>query len=85
MTSIVIETGVVAEFEGKYWGVVHEGGGHGDPKQYGWTDITKARIGNPEYCTKPTSFTYEHSPYYAVLARAKLVTLKKTIHYEVDA
>jgi hypothetical protein len=69
MTSIVIETGVVAEFEGKYWGVVHEGGGHGDP----------------EYCTKPTSFTYEHSPYYAVLARAKLVTLKKTIHYEVDA
>jgi hypothetical protein len=83
--STVIKTGVVAELEGKYWGVVYEGGGHGDPTHYGWTDITRACIGNPKYCTKPTSFTYEHSSYYAVLARAKLVTVKKTTHYEVEA
>jgi hypothetical protein len=85
MISTVTETGVVAEFEGNYWGVIHEGGGHGDRAHYGWTDITKARIGNPQYCTKPTSFTYENSPYYAGLARAKLVTVKKTTHYEVEA
>lgn len=78
------ETGVVAESDGKYWGVIHQGVGHGEGTAYGFGDISAARIGNPEYCLSATSFTYKGSSDYLKLSSARLVSVKKITTYEVE-
>lgn len=82
-----IETGVVPELDGKYWGIVREGGGHGDGDVYGFVDLSKdansVKLSNPKYCSEPTDVTYEKSPYHEILSKAKLVLIRKTTTYEV--
>ena len=82
MKSIKIIEGVVAEFEGKYWGFQH-----GDA-QYTHNDfgsLENADISDPAYCVKATDKTYNNGSYnpdYEKLSKAKLVRVKKTITIE---
>ena len=82
----VIKEGVVAEYNGKYWGVQYE---DGQSTSYGFGDISNASIGNPKYCLKPTDMTYDpanaggYNPYYNELKKATLVKVRKTIKFEL--
>ena len=80
MKKTLTTTGVVAEFNGAYWGVQH-----GDA-QYTCADfgpIENATIANPEYCQRPTDLTYKGSYDTEKLAKARLVTVTRTLIYEV--
>lgn len=79
MKKVELIEGVVAEYNGKFWG-----------KQYGdsrkdFGDLERAEISDPKYCTKPTDmvrnseYNYEHDK----LKRAKLLMVKKTITIEI--
>lgn len=78
-----VKTGVVAELGGKYWGVTHAGGGHGEGTSYGWGDIDKAKVSDPEFCHSPADMVYRGSPYARELAYAKLRQVRITTFYEV--
>jgi hypothetical protein len=51
---------VVAELDGKYWGVTYQDG-YGTT--YGFVSIDDASYHNPEYCEKPTDMTWTPDPY----------------------
>lgn len=82
-----IETGVVPELDGKYWGIVRGGGGHCGAEVRGFGSLFDAGfsvvLSDPKYCTKPTDVANETSPNYGKLSKAKLVLLRKTTVYEV--
>ena len=87
MKKVEIIEGVVAEYNGKFWGVQYADG-HCTSKDFG--DFENAEISNPKYCTKPTDMTwnpqntngYNHE--YELLKKAKLVRVKKTITTEFE-
>jgi len=73
--------GVVAEKDGKYWGVQRKDS-HFTVEGFG--DITTANISNPKFCKRPTDMTYGRSPYIRDLKQAvlKKVIIKTT--YEIE-
>lgn len=77
---IVIKTGVVAELNGKYYGIQYE---DGHSRSYDFGPIEKAVIADPKYCSKPTSMTYSTSPDIKKLEMAKLVNIKVVTTYEI--
>ena len=87
MKKVEIIEGVVAEYNGKFWGIQYADG-HSTSKDFG--DFEKAEISNSKYCTKPTDMTwnpqetnrYNHE--YELLKKAKLVKVKKTITTEFE-
>ena len=87
MKKVEIIEGVVAEYNGKYWGIQYQDG-HCTSKDFG--DIEKAEISNPEYCTKPTDMTWDpentngYNHEYELLKKAKSVKVKKTITIEFE-
>ena len=69
--------GVVAEYEGKFWG-------EQECEQMGFGDLDSAEISKSEFCKKPTDKTSESNhTYFAALSKAKLVNIKKTITSEI--
>ena len=74
MKKVEIIEGVVAEYNGKFWGIQYADG-HSTSKDFG--DFEKAEISNSKYCTKPTDMTwnpqntnrYNHE--YELLKKAK--------------
>lgn len=85
MKNTEIIEGVVAELNGKFWGVQYKDG-HGTSNDFG--DLTKANIGNPDFCKSPTDMTWNpefqnrYNPDYELLKKAKLVKVRKTIIIE---
>ena len=83
MKNVKIIEGVIAEYNGKYWGKQ-------EWENMDFGDIERADISNPEYCKKPTDKTYDpkntngYNPHYDKLSRAKLVKVKKTITTEFE-
>lgn len=74
--------GVVAEYNGKYWGKTYE---DGHSTVYEFTDINNAHISDPEYCHIPTDMTYgAHSPHHKELLKAALKKIKVITIYEVE-
>ena len=77
--------GVVAELNGKYWGT-QWADGQSTCNDFG--PIEKAKIKDPDFCTKPTDMTYNpentygFNPDYDKLKLAKLIKIKKTTIYE---
>jgi len=80
-------TGVVAVYNGKYWGKQHSDAQH-TCNDFGGFD--KATISNPEYCQAPTDMTYDpkntngYNPDFDKLSKAKLVMVVKTITTEFE-
>jgi len=78
--------GVVAEYNGKYWGTQYadERSTNND-----FGDIENAIICDPKYCLKPTDMTWNpqntlgRNHEYDLLKNAKLVKIKKTITTEI--
>ena len=79
MKRIFIESGVVAELNGRFWGCLYE---DGHSTSYGFGDISTAIISDPKYCKHPTDMTYEGSHYIKELRKAKLKKVTKTSTYE---
>jgi hypothetical protein len=68
--------GVVAEYNGLYWGDQTWG--------YEYGNLVYARIEDPEFCKEPTHMTFpikngSSNPYYDQLKKAKLITVVKTV------
>jgi len=88
MEKVKVIEGVVAEYNGKYWGKQYEDG-YGTSKDFG--EFDKAQISDPEHCKKPTDMTYDpqntngYNPDFDKLSKARLVKVKKTIttHFEI--
>jgi len=81
MKKTIVKTGVVAEFEGKYWGIVYQ---DGKCCSEGFTDIEKAHVADPEYCKAPVHMSYAGSYDCTRLRKAKLVNIKITTTYETE-
>ncbi len=87
MKKVKVIEGVVAEYNGKYWGTQYADG-YSTSKKFG--DFEKAEISNPEFCTKPTDMTwnpqsadgYNHE--YNELSKARLIKVRKTIITEFE-
>lgn len=73
---LVIEEGVVCELDGKYWGKQYQ---DGYSTAYGWGNIENARISDPKFCKIPEDMTYKGSPDAEILARGRLIAIRKTI------
>lgn len=73
------QTGVVAEFEGKYWGVQYA---DGSVTSYGFGDIEKAEVSNPEFCKTPTDKARTNLQ-QEELYKARLVAIEVTTQYRV--
>ena len=71
-------TGVVAELDGKYFGLEYA---DGHCTCYGFVDIDMAEIGDPEFCKVPTDMTYKDSLYYDQLCTATLRKVTKLTTY----
>jgi len=70
--------GVVAEYEGEFWG-------EQEWEQMGFGDLDKAQISKQEFCKKPTDKTSPNShSHFAALSKSKLVKIKKTITTEIE-
>ncbi len=84
---IKIENGVVAEYKGKYWGVQRVDSYSTD---IGFGVLSKAYIGNPEFCKTPTDMTYSpentggYNPHFDKLKKAKLVGVRKTTTVKIE-
>lgn len=79
MKKRIEKTGVVAEFEGEYWGIQYADG-QCTVEDFG--PIEKADVSNPEFCTKPTDKTWTprpDSPYNPDYEKLQKATLKKII------
>jgi hypothetical protein len=78
MKNVKIIEGVIAEYNGKYWGEQEH-----ETMDFG--DIETAHISNPKFCKKPTDKTsinlYSD---YESLSKAKLIKIKKTITTEFE-
>lgn len=87
MKNIVVESGVVAMYNGGFWGEQFE---DGNSTHYDFGDFTKAHIGNPQYCTKPTDMTWNpentngYNPHYEKLMKSKLVKVIRTTTIELE-
>jgi len=78
MKKVQVTKGVIAEYEGKYWGKQEWG-------DMDFGDIERAEISNPEFCKKPTDkTTIGNKRYYDSLSRAKLINVKVTITTEIE-
>jgi hypothetical protein len=84
---VKIIEGVVADYNGKYWGKQH-GDAQYTCNDFG--DLDNADISNPEFCTKPTDKTYDptntngRNPDYDQLSKARLIKVRKTITTEIE-
>lgn len=83
---IEIIEGVVAEYNGKYWGTQYQDS-HSTENDFGHWE--KADISNPNYCKTPTDKTWcqknnELNPEYNKLKNARLVKVRKTITTEFE-
>lgn len=78
------ETGVlVMKGENLAWGIVYEGGGHGDPTAYGWMPPADCDLSDPRHCKEPWHLTYKGSPSAAELQRhGRIVHVRRTITIE---
>ena len=87
MKKVEIIEGVVAKFEGKYWGIQY-GDGRIINKNFG--ELIDAEIGDPSFCTKATDMTWNpnntngYNIEYELLKNAKLVRIKKVITTEIE-
>ena len=78
MKNLKIIEGVIAEYNGKYWGKQEWG-------NMDFGDIERAYISDPEFCKKPTDKTSENQiSYYNALSKAKLIKIKKIITTEFE-
>lgn len=77
---VIVETGVVAELDGGFFGIQYE---DGRSTSYGFGPIEKATIREPRFCRKPTDMTWRDSHMVEPLSRATLKTITKTTTYEV--
>jgi hypothetical protein len=81
-----VSNGVVAEYNGKYWGELYS---DGHSTSNGWVEIDKAKIHNSEFCKKPTDMTYspqngyEHED-YRNLKKSTLKGVKITQIFEIS-
>ena len=79
-----VREGVVAEFDGTYWGVQEEdNGGPGPWKAWGFGPIQKAELNDPRFCHKPEDMTYPSDPDREKLKLARLVPVRITTTWEV--
>ena len=76
-----IMKGVVAEFEGKFWGIQYE---DGHSTSCGFGPINNAAISDPKYCKRPEGMTYANSHYLKELKKATLRKVVRTTVYEVE-
>lgn len=76
-----IQVGVVAELNGKYFGLQYE---DSQCRSYGFGPIEKATISDPDFCQQPERLTYKGSPDERELKKATLRTIKKTITWEIS-
>jgi len=87
MKKVKIIEGVVAEYNGKYWGTQYADG-HSTSKDFG--DLEKAEISDSEYCKNPTDMTWDpkntngYNHEFDKLSKAKLIKIKKTITTEFE-
>lgn len=77
------ETGVMVMKDGKGWGMVSGGGGHGEGRIDGWVDPEDAIIHDPQFCTQPTDVTYPGSFDIRELSTAKLVKVVRKTTVEI--
>jgi hypothetical protein len=81
MEKTITITGVVAEYNGKYWGIEYA---DGHSTSYDFGDLENAQMHDPEFCKKPTDMTHDprqtngYNPNYNKLLKAKLVIITKT-------
>ncbi len=80
MMTRTVQTGVVAEYKGKYWGKQY---GDGKCTVYGYGPIENAKVSDPEYCLEPRDMTYRGSRDEQELNKATLLPFRETITYEV--
>ena len=82
MKKVEVIEGVVAEYNGKYWGTQYK---DSQCTSNGFGDFDKALIEDEKYCKKPTDMTYHpknaggYNPDYIELEKSKLINVKKTI------
>lgn len=76
-----VRKGVVAELEGKYWGIQYK---DGKCTEYGFGPLASAHVSNQDHCLSPTDMTYKGSPYLALLRKASLRNITITTVYEVE-
>ena len=87
MKKVEIIEGVVAKFEGKYWGIQYSDE-HIINKNFG--ELIDAEISDPSSCTKATDMTWNpnntngYNIKYELLKNAKLVRIKKVITTEIE-
>lgn len=73
MQKTLTRTGVVAELNGKYWGIQYQ---DSHATSYGWGEIEKATVSNSAFCNNPTDMTYKNSPHFTELSKARLVEIE---------
>ena len=87
MKKVKVIEGVVAEYNGKFWGTQYK---DAQFTSNGFGDFDKADISDPKYCTKPTDKTYDpantggYNPDYNQLKKARLIKVRKTITTEFE-
>ena len=90
MQKTIEKTRVVAELDGKYWGIEYK---DGHSTSYNFGSIENAEMSDPEYCKKPEDNTWNpnrpeqgsrYNPDYEILKKAKLRTVKITTVYEIE-
>lgn len=77
---VVVEEGLVVEFQGKFWGTLYA---DGQSTSLGWGDIKQAKLCNPEFCFSPTDLTYQDSPHRKELAKGHLIKVRRITSVEV--
>jgi len=76
------ERGVMIMHEGKAWGLVYN---DGKSTSYGWLRPEDAGLYDAASCKNPTDITYQGSPYFAMLSRAKLVYVERTTTVKIQS
>jgi hypothetical protein len=72
--------GVVAERDGKYWGVVYS---DGRSTSMGFGAVSQAQVADPKFCKSPEDLTWPQSPYRQELKAATLLPIVITTSYRV--
>lgn len=81
--AIVKKTGVVAEYDGKFWGSQFN---DGHACAMGFGPIENAELSDPQFCHKPEDKTWKpshgrYNPDYEELKKAKLVHVEIVTTY----
>jgi hypothetical protein len=79
---VLTNTGVVAELNGKYWGVQYE---DGHCTAYDFGPIENAKVSDPKYCKLARDMTYRGSLDVRKLDQAQLLPVTITTIYEIGA